>query len=128
MMPALLAVDPTISLPLTSPVFWLGMAALAVPAIISSLNGLLSIIARFKKLPADQDRYAAKSDLEQCHSDLDGRIKEERRLREKLETEYRQDNDRANRQRESVQKELQSISNQLGQLFGILNTRRKTGL
>ena len=127
-MPALLAVDPTISLPLTSPVFWLGMAALAVPAIISSLNGLLSIIARFKKLPADQDRYAAKSDLEQCHSDLDGRIKEERRLREKLETEYRQDNDRANRQRESVQKELQSISNQLGQLFGILNTRRKTGL
>ena len=128
MMPALLAVDPTISLPLTSPIFWLGMAALAVPAIISSLNGLLSIIARFKKLPPDNERYAAKADLEKCHTDLDGRILEERRLREKLEAEYRNDNDRANRQRESVQNELKSISNQLGQLFGILNARRKTGL
>jgi hypothetical protein len=135
MPPLLASSDPTVTLPLTSPIFLVGSFMLAVPLLVATLNGLLQIIARFKQKPPIHDVYATKEELLQTEQRLskqiegDGHdlVKVEERLtatrtemEERLSTQIEEVKDKQDRNHSSVQNELKSIAGQIGKIFGSL--------
>ena len=128
--------NPTITIPITSPIFWLGTLALGVPAFIATLNGLLSIIARFKKLPPDHERYAAKTELHEVEERITGeltaveqrfivRVSAVERSHADLLTQLHQDNQNAERIRAANNAELKTIHQQMGTLIGQMDVLLK---
>jgi len=52
-----------VDLPASPGVVVLGALVLALPVVISTLNGLISIIRSFRKTPPDHEHYATKDEL-----------------------------------------------------------------
>jgi hypothetical protein len=110
---------PVFTLPIDSPVFWLGTLVLAVPTVIASINGFLSILKYFKADPPDHAVYATKKELESQKNMLLGAINDHStRIEKRL--------DEADHKRDGLNSELKQIHAQLGRIFGLLDKPQRS--